>query len=514
MILRQAGPAKRGASREAGSSQPATGHGIGRRWACAWLSLFLVLPSDLSPAIIEVSGTCTLIDAVTSANTDTAVGGCVMGSGPDTLVLTESVILNAIDNVDMGANALPVVSTAVTLDGSGFSVTRDQGGSDFRFFRVSDMGALTLTNVTLSHGRATAGGYYAPGKYGGAIHSSGQLEVLSSELSYNYAEVAGGAIFTLGGGTLTQSTVNHNTAGDGGAISNRAGTFDIYESTLMHNFASNGYGGGGAIVNSETMEVAKSTLAYNIAAQDYGLGGAIHNGGTLVVFNSTLFDNFSAYGGAISNSSAGDVTIAQSTLVNNSSRGEEGGGEALFAFIGGGFSIGGSILKNADSDNQVHNCSSIVADLGRNLADDTSCGTIPLSVIGVDSALSDNGGPTRTMALLPESPAVDQGACPVLMDQRSVPRDDGSCDSGSFEVGPCGAPNGRDFVLESGMTTSEDTYEACWRLLVRNQQVLGPDGHLILRAGISVRLDDGTSVGPGARVTVEIDDALAGVPKR
>ena len=92
------------------------------------------------------------------------------------------------------------------------------------------------------------------------------------------------------------------------------------------------------------------------------------------------------------------------------------------------------------------NCSGTFTDGGFNIDSGTSCGftqatgslsnTSPL----LDSAgLQDNGGPTRTVALQSDSPAVDlvgQGACPPpATDQRSVGRPQGAaCDSGAFEL--------------------------------------------------------------------------------
>ena len=56
-------------------------------------------------------------------------------------------------------------------------------------------------------------------------------------------------------------------------------------------------------------------------------------------------------------------------------------------------------------------------------------------ITGADAQLgllSDNGGPTRTLALLPQSPAVGKGSdCPPK-DQRGVERG-ASCDSGSVK---------------------------------------------------------------------------------
>lgn len=51
----------------------------------------LAVALGLSPApaahaaSISVGGSCTLVDAITAANTDTATGGCVAGSGPTRL---------------------------------------------------------------------------------------------------------------------------------------------------------------------------------------------------------------------------------------------------------------------------------------------------------------------------------------------------------------------------------------------------------------------------------------------
>jgi hypothetical protein len=51
-------------------------------------------------------------------------------------------------------------------------------------------------------------------------------------------------------------------------------------------------------------------------------------------------------------------------------------------------------------------------------------------------ALAANGGPTRTLALLPGSPALNQipAPCAVTTDQRGIHRPQGpKCDIGSFE---------------------------------------------------------------------------------
>lgn len=64
---------------------------IERRWARSVATLALLLALGEAPAFaatIPVDGIgCTLVDAITAANSDNAVGGCTAGSGTDTIVL-------------------------------------------------------------------------------------------------------------------------------------------------------------------------------------------------------------------------------------------------------------------------------------------------------------------------------------------------------------------------------------------------------------------------------------------
>ena len=91
-----------------------------------------------------------------------------------------------------------------------------------------------------------------------------------------------------------------------------------------------------------------------------------------------------------------------------------------------------------------------------NLSDDNSCiayfiqsGDLNNTAAGLDpSGLQDNGGPTKTVALLSTSPAVNaipvsptnyctlvDGTTPVTTDQRGVSRPQGAaCDIGAYEL--------------------------------------------------------------------------------
>ena len=88
------------------------------------------------------------------------------------------------------------------------------------------------------------------------------------------------------------------------------------------------------------------------------------------------------------------------------------------------------------------NCAGTIIDLGHNLSSDaTGAFTNIGSLNNTDprlGPLASNGGPTLTMALLPNSPAIDAGddtAAPDL-DQRGLPRPIGrAADIGAFEYG-------------------------------------------------------------------------------
>lgn len=76
-------------------------------------------------ATITVDNTCTLVDAITSANGNTAAGGCIAGddlySGGDILTLPtgSTQTLTAADNSTYGPTGLPVIASEITIQGNG-----------------------------------------------------------------------------------------------------------------------------------------------------------------------------------------------------------------------------------------------------------------------------------------------------------------------------------------------------------------------------------------------------------
>ena len=406
----------------------------------------LVLPQSVAPAVITVTGTdstiaadgvCSLREAITAANTNTAsgamVGECPVGddllpSGGDTITLTANVTLTVVDNsygysyvgsyFGYVARGLPVISTDVTIAGGGFTIERDviTPAPDFGIFAVSPSGTLSLVDTTVSGG---SGGDTTFG--GGGIANYGTTTLTNSTVSGNSAPIGGGIFNYHGTTTLINSTVSGNDARFGGGILNLVGeelarlaSMTLTNSTVSGNSAS--YDGGG-ILNIGTTTLTNSTVSGN-SASDYG-GGIFNRFGTTTLTNSTVSGNSaSTSGGGIYNNN--DYYSATTLMIN---------------------SIVANSLDGGD-------CSGVTfSDGGNNFSEDGSCpGALIISgVFGVDidTTLADNGGPTETHALLAGSVAIDAaGNCAVLdavvllTDQRGVLRNDGSCDSGSYEFVP------------------------------------------------------------------------------
>ena len=248
---------------------------------------------------------------------------------------------------------------------------------------------------------------------------------------------SGGALRNDGGTVeVSGSTFSDNLAGDyGGGISNGSGgTLEVSGSTISGNHAADT---GGGIANFGTLVVSGSTISGNNG--DFDGGGIYNEGGTVDVVNSTVSGNDGGmFGGGGILSHGGAVDVVNSTISGNISNGEERCG----GVCGSGKTLRNTIVAN----NEGGNCGGPITDVGYNIDDDGTCaftratGSLPDTDPLLDpDGLQDNGGPTQTIALQPNSPAVDlvaQEACPPpATDQRGVERPQGAaCDSGAFEL--------------------------------------------------------------------------------
>jgi len=157
---------------------------------------------------ITVSATCTLVNALLAANTDTATGGCLAGSGADTIVLpaASTQTLTAVHNDTYGPTGLPVISSVITIAGQGSTIARDSGAPEFRIVAVNSTGALTLQETTVSGGRLAGHG-------GGVVNYGGTVTLTNSTLSGNSAQFGGGGMYnSFGTCTVTHSILSGNSA--------------------------------------------------------------------------------------------------------------------------------------------------------------------------------------------------------------------------------------------------------------------------------------------------------------
>lgn len=250
--------------------------------------------------------------------------------------------------------------------------------------------------------------------------------------------------------TIADLTITNGVAsglGDGGGIYN-SGTVGITGCAISGNTGSAVDNEGGGLYNasSSTMTVSNCTLSSN----SNQFGGGIFNLGTLTLTGSTLSGNTTGNHGAGIYTGGGTTTITNSTITNNQ------------ASIGGGiYNGGGTInLKNTivalntafNGDRDIHGA---VSSQGYNFIGDPTGAGITGTTTGnqlnanpnLDS-LRDNGGPTKTHALLSGSTAIEGGnSGGATTDQRGFARPvddpaianasggDGS-DIGAFEVQP------------------------------------------------------------------------------
>ncbi|MBI3242449.1 MAG: hypothetical protein HYZ49_09170 [Chloroflexi bacterium] len=423
-------------------------------------------------------------------------GGGIWSSG--VVTVTNSFFSNSAYS-EVSSCGGSILNEAGTLTISGSTFSNNLAGSAGGGICNRAGGIVTIANSTFSDN----GTPYRV-LNGAAISNAGTLIITNSTISGNNA-YTGGGIFNGDGSilTITNSNISDNTAlGDGGGIYNfginEASTLSVSDSTFSNNVAgvSNGSGGGIYNMSMGPLTITRTNFSGNSAELGAGIyqrgvsnvpthitastfsnndrGGLYNFFGPLVVDSSTFSNNMGvaaiesrhfAFPPTVMNG----LTITNSTFSNN----PEGGVESLNPGVGlsaievknstffnngdSGISniaySGGSAtttLYNTIIANNIsaRNCSATIIDGGNNLQfggdpfwGDSTCGaTIPVAdpLLG---SLQNNGGLTKTHALLPGSPAIDAGndsvcaADPVnSLDQRGVARPQGAaCDIGAYE---------------------------------------------------------------------------------
>jgi hypothetical protein len=269
------------------------------------------------PGLLPGDGKCSLIEAITAANTDTDVDACVRaggGTGADTIGLPKKSnhILTQVNN---GENGLPLITTPITIEGNGATISRKKGPTQFRLFEIAG-GSLTLNAVKLTGGSSPLGG-------GAVFNNGGTLTVTNSRITGNVAAGGGGGVLSNDGNvTVQNSIISNNKASYGGGVYHFHGAFTVENSQITTNTATQ-FGGGIQNGLDSTFTLTGSTVSGNKAVNtgDEGIGGGISNDGTLAVENSQIKSNVAnspihgGYGGGIAN--YGTATVSSSLISGN-----------------------------------------------------------------------------------------------------------------------------------------------------------------------------------------------------
>jgi hypothetical protein len=418
--------------------------GLQRYWKKTLPAIALLLALNASPALaatINVGANCTLGRAITSANNNTSVGGCTRGVGADRIVLprNSTQTLSTVNNTVYGPTGLPVIRSTITIDGNGSIIRRASTAPNFRIFAVSPLSAFRLQEATVSRG-------IAANRSGGALYNGdGTVTISESIISANRAGFGGGiasngALAYGGDGiTLTNSTVTGNMAVTGGGVGNGGdggggytGLVVVNNSTISGNTATTGRGGGLANTYAGFLNVNNSTVSGNTAT---GQGGGVCDQELLFLTNTTLSHNTAGTrgGSVLTDGNRGDTTFVRSLVSGNSAADGREISNIYGDITAGNFNVLG---HSGETNAQAF----VGFTAGATDITATSNGNDPTALNAIlNTTLANNGGPTRTHALVAGSPAVDSvnnGTCPPpARDQRGVTRPrDGNGDGGPAAI--------------------------------------------------------------------------------
>jgi CSLREA domain-containing protein len=328
-------------------------------------------------------------------NCDPATGGCVIN-------LTQ---------------ALPTLNGSVNINGPGadkLTVRRNTGG-EYRIFDVTGAFTVSLSGMTISNGGSSSGA-------GVRNAGPGTVNLTNVVLSGNSAS---------GSGSITSDNSGESGAG-GGVRNSGGGTVNITNSTLSGNsanggpsksFPGSGAGGGVSNIGGATLNITNSTLSGNSASGGSGglgggsaFGGGIYNGGgTVSVTNSTLSGNkvgtsSSGRGGGIYNDDAeGSIVNVKSAVIADNIA-TPSGPDVHGEFASQGYNLVGKTDESTGFTQPTDLTGTVAAPRDPRLD---------------PAGPQDNGGPTPTIALRFDSPAVDKGTSagltgPLSTDQRGA----------------------------------------------------------------------------------------------
>jgi hypothetical protein len=407
---------------------------------------------QFSPAVFATPQTISLTRQIDL--TETAGPVIIKGPGSSNLTLNGANVVtigSLFDGVLQVAKGVTASLAGVTISGSQYGGSFAAGGG------IANHGSLAIDNCTISDNTLEG-----TNSQGAGIFNDGTLSITSSAISDNTclsgdlgagidSAGEGAGIYNSGSLTLTGCTMRGNSVlGFGGAIFN-SGVLVISASTIAGNSSSVWAGG---IWNEGTSTATDTTIADNTAFNSYSLissgvendtfGGGAVNDGAMTFLDCTVANNSAFEGAGLYNEgdslSLVNCTVAFNTAIDaaSSSGPIAGSGAGIYAYPSpppAGITpsapvvlentiVAGNLYSGAHGTSTQNLATSpgasFSANSSYNLIGPGNNGTgllqngVNRNQVGVANpglqALGSYGGPTQTIELEYNSPAIDAGS--------------------------------------------------------------------------------------------------------
>mgnify|MGYP001214349221 CR=1 FL=1 len=381
--------------------------------------------AGLGGAIFVETGSASLLQV--TFNLCVAVGGTDAGAGNGGLAAGGAVYGEA------AISAVDCVFT--TCSATGGAGTTSLNGGTAQGGAVAATAGLSMQNCTLNFCTANGGIASGTGQGGNALGGGVAASVSGTAqltlVLFNQCDASGGTNTGFDGSgqgaavqasvalTMTECEATGCDATSGSLGTSSFGTVYHTGSAALVIQRSTIAGNNTAGIVSETSltaTITNCTISGNIGT----VAGGIHlyNAVSTINFTTITLNSGTIAGGVVR--SSGTLTIVGCVIAQNTT-------------------VGGT--PDIDSNNSMTIQNSVVGvqdpDFITTAVNENSFGTTGLPLSAQLVALADNGGPTRTHALLSGSPAVNGGGTTGVpaTDQRNAPRNVGEADAGSYEFG-------------------------------------------------------------------------------
>ena len=404
-------------------------------------------------AVLWLGGAQAAVVTVTNTN-DSGVGslrGAVAAAGAG-----DTIEFAVAGTITLGTGEI-AIDKNLTITGPGAGVLMVSGGNTSRIFNIGSVTPainVAISGLTVANGRvasSTGANGPQPPQQGGGIFSvcTGTLRIVGCAVSGNTV-ISGDSGFSAVG------------AGMGGGIYAGAGVLQLTGSTFSNNTSQGGRGfdvragsgRGGAVctAGSAAVHVVHCTFTANAATggaaqADFGgdaRGGGLYHGGSggAQLTNCTVAGNSatggtgstggssSGQGGGLARAGSGTVTVVNTIVAANTA--STANPDVSGAFPSAGANLIGALGTATGFANGVNG---------------DQVGSVAAPINPQLGGLANNGGPTRTMALLGSSPAINAGASAaaiaagLAVDQRGYVRFvGGAVDIGALESGAAVVP--------------------------------------------------------------------------